>query len=243
MKKTSRIVRAALVAVILAPAAAHAGQPLVCKEAALAEAPTQEQLDACVAPAPVSVELAVGYAIGGSVSAFARADKRIGPLWLSGRARYDLGGTSQLDALAGLVLWHRHGVAWDTWSTAPSGGTRTVISNKTVMRKALILAGGMKAALVPAPSDPMSSEPSGLTPVAAVGLQYHSVGGFRDHAVRELYALYNLASGDLGAVLSWHEAIPPLGPFTIGMELGGVPTEGAHPDFYLALEVGYALDL
>lgn len=243
MEKTAHIVRAALVAAILAPAAAQAGQPLVCKEAALAEAPTQDQLDACVAPAPVSVEVAVGYAIGGSLTGFARVDKQLGPLWLGGRARYDLGGTSQLDALAGLVLWHRHGVAWDTWSTAPSGGTRTVISNKTVMRKALILAGGIKGALVPAPSDPMSTEPSGLTPVAAAGLQYHSVGGFRDHAVRELYVLYNLASGDLGGVLSWHEAIPPLGPFTIGMELGGVPTEGSHPDFYLALEVGYALDL
>lgn len=243
MEKTAHIVRAALVAAILAPATAQADQPLVCKEAALAEAPTQAQLDACVAPAPVSVEVALGYAIGGSLTAFARVDKQLGPLWLGGRARYDLGGTSQLDALAGLVLWHRHGVAWDTWSTAPSGGTRTVISNKTVMRKALILAGGIKGALVPAPSDPMSTEPSGLTPVAAAGLQYHSVGGFRDHAVRELYVLYNLASGDLGGVLSWHEAIPPLGPFTIGMELGGVPTEGSHPDFYLALEVGYARDL
>lgn len=243
MEKTSHIVRAAFVAAILAPAAAQAGQPLVCKEAALAEAPTQEQLDACVAPAPISVEVAVGYAIGGSVSAFARVDKAIGPLWLSGRARYDLGGVAQLDALGGLVLWHRHGVAWDTWSTAPSGGMQTVIHNKTVMRKALILAGGIKGALVPAPSDPMSSDPRGLTPVAAVGLQYHSVGGFRDHAVRELYALYNLASGDLGGVLSWHEAIPPLGPFTIGMELGVIPTEAANPDFYLALEVGYALDL
>ncbi len=243
MDKSTRIIVAALAVAILAPAVARADQPLVCKEAAVAAAPTQAQLDACVAPAPVSVEVALGYAIGGSASAFARVDKRLGPLWVSGRARYDLGGTSQLDALGGLVVWHRHGVAWDTWSTAPSGGSRTVIANKTVMRKALILAGGIKAALVPAPSDPMSADPSGLTPVAAVGLQYHSVGGFRDHAVRELYALYNLASGDLGAVLSWHEAIPPLGPFTIGMELGGVPTEGPHPDFYLALEVGYALDL
>ena len=176
MDKTTRIIGAALAAAILAPAPARAGQPLVCKEAAVAAAPTQEQLDACVAPAPISMEIALGYALGGSLSGFARADKRVGPLWLSGRARYDLGGVAQLDALGGLVLWHRHGVAWDTWSTAPSGGTRTVISNKTVMRKALILAGGMKAALVPAPSDPMSSEPSGLTPVAAVGLQYHSAG-------------------------------------------------------------------
>ena len=146
MDKTTRIIGAALAAAILAPAPARAGQPLVCKEAAVAAAPTQEQLDACVAPAPISMEIALGYALGGSLSGFARADKRVGPLWLSGRARYDLGGVAQLDALGGLVLWHRHGVAWDTWSTAPSGGTRTVISNKTVMRKALILAGGMKAA-------------------------------------------------------------------------------------------------
>lgn len=243
MQNLTRSLIAVIAAALLAPAPARADQPLVCKEAALAESPTPDQLAACVAPAPWSVELAVGYAIGGSLTGFARVDKPLGPLWLTGRARYDLGGTSQLDALAGLVLWRRHGVAWDTWSTAPSGNTHTVISNRTVMRKALVLAGGLKGALVPAPSDPMSSEPSGLTPVAAVGLAYHSVGGFRDHAVRELYALYNLRSGHLGAVLSWHEAIPPLGPFTIGMELGAVPTEGSHPDFYLALEVGYARDL
>ncbi len=221
---------------------AQAGQPLVCKEAAVAESPTREQLEACLAPTPLSVEAAVGYALGGSLSVFARTDKQLGPFWASGRVRYDLGSVAQLDALGGLVIWNRYGVAWDTWSTAPSGGTRTVISNKTVMRKALILAGGLKGVLVPAPDDPMSTAPSGLTAVAVGGLEYHSVGGFRDHAVRELFALYNLSSGKLGAVLSWHEAIPPLGPFTIGMELGAIPTESSQA-FYLGLEVGYAMDL
>jgi hypothetical protein len=231
---------AALVAA--SPALAHAGQPLVCKEAAVAAEPTREQLESCVQPAPLSVEVALGYAIGGSVSGFARVDKKIGPLWVSGRARYDAGGVAQVDALGGLVIWHRYGVAWDTWSTAPSGGMRTVISNKTVMRRSLILTGGLKGVVVPAPDDPMSTAPSGFTPVAAGGFEYHSVGGFRDHAVRELFALYNLSSGKIGAVGSWHEAIPPLGPFTIGMELGIIPTE-ANPDFYLGLEVGYAMDL
>ena len=238
MKLTSTIAALA----IAVPGLARAGQPLVCKEAAVAEAPTRDQLEACLAPAPVSAELALGYAIGGSLTGFARVDKQLGPLWLTGRVRYDLSGVAQADALAGLVIWDRYGVAWDTWSTAPSGGTRTVVSNRTVMRRALMIASGFKGVVVPAPDDPMSSAPHGFTPVAAAGLAYHSVGGFRDHAVRELYALYNLTSGHKGAVASWHEAIPPLGPFTIGMELGAIPTEG-DPDFYLGLEVGYAMDL
>lgn len=238
--KTTTLLVAALVAA--APALAHAGQPLVCKEAALAPAPTREQLEACLRPAPLSIEVALGYAIGGSLMGFARADKRFGPLWATGRVRYDVGGVGQLDALGGLVIWSSYGVAWDTWSTAPSGGTRTVISNKTVMRKALVLGGGLKGVLVPGPDDPMASDQGGFTPVAAAGLEYHSVGGFRDHAIREVFALYNLSSGKMGAQLSWHEAIPPLGPWAIGMELAMIPTED-DPAFYLGLEVGYALDL
>ncbi|HUQ05268.1 MAG TPA: hypothetical protein VM261_22345 [Kofleriaceae bacterium] len=243
MKTTILLVTATVaVAVVVAPDLAHAGQPLVCKEAAIAPEPTREQLEACVRPAPLSIEVALGYAIGGSIMGFARADKRLGPLWATGRIRYDVGGVGQLDALGGLVIWDSYGVAWDTWSTAPSGGMRTVISNKTVMRRALVLGGGLKGVLVPEADDPMSSAKSGLTPVAAAGLEYHSVGGFRDHAIREMFALYNLSSGKMGAQLSWHEAIPPLGPWAIGMELAMIPTEN-NPDFYLGLEVGYAVDL
>ncbi len=241
---TSSIRAAALACAVVtatSAGAAHAGQPLVCKEAALAAAPTHDQLAACLQPAPISFELAAGYAIGGSVSAFARADRKLGPLWLSTRLRVDVGSVNQLDALGGLVLWDRYGVGWDTWSGAPSGGMRTVTSNKTVMRKALILAGGLKGLYVPAPDDPMATESGGVSATAVGGFQYHSVGGFRDHRVRELYALYHLSSGSLGGVLSWHEAIPPLGPFTIGAELGIIPTAD-NGDVYLALEVGYAFD-
>lgn len=237
---SSVIVAVAVTPLLAAPA--EAGQPLVCKEAALAAEPTREQLEACVRPAPVSVEISLGYALGGSLTGAARADKKLGPFWATGRVRYDISGLGQVDAIGGLVIWSRYGVAWDTWSSAPSGGTRIVTSNKTVMRRAFMLAGGLKGVLLPSPDDPMSSAPSGFTPVAAGGLQYHSVGGFRDHAIRELYALYNLSSGKLGAAASWHEAIPPLGPWVIGMELAAIPTEG-NPDFYLGLEVGYAMDL
>ena len=76
----------------------------------------------------------------------------------------------------------------------------------------------------------------------AQSLQYHAVSGFHDHKIYELYGLYNLSSGHMGAILDWQEAIPPLGPFVIGAELGFVPTESGF-DGYLSLELGYALDL
>ncbi len=227
---------------LLGGSAAYAGQPEVCKDAAVAQAPTSDQLEACLASEPVSLEVAGGYAIGGSASLFARGDKKLGPLWVSGRARYDYGGVTQLDALAGFVAWEKYGIGWDTWASAPSGGWQTVTSNKTVMRKAFVLTAGFKGVVVPGSDDPMSMAASGLTPVAVGGFQYHAVGGFKDHSIRELYTLYNLSSGKLGVIGNWHEAIPPLGPVVIGMELGLVPLEDTF-DGYLTLEVGYALDL
>lgn len=186
----------------------------------------------------------IGYAAGGEgskgVTGFARIDVPLGPLWLEARGRYHAGGDVQLDALAGIVLSHRHGPgrAWFTSNIVDTPGTRTTTytGRSTVLRKDLVLAGGLK--MVVGKPDEMSERTR--IPMAALGLQHHTATGFGSHAVIEAFALYG--DSKAGGVVAWHNSIPPTKGIVFGMEAGLLPGDQLGTIYWAMVEIGISFE-
>jgi hypothetical protein len=180
---------------------------------------------------------------GGTLGGFVRIDKPLGRwLWLEARGRYQ--AAIQADLLAGLVLSHSHGTgrAWFASKIEDTGALRTTTyqGRSTVIRKDLVLVGGVK--LLSGRPDAMPSgmeSPRETKAMAALGLQSHTATGFGSHAVIEALVLY----GDgLGGVLAWHNSIPPTGGIVFGMEAGWLPSDAIGQAYWAIVELGYSLE-
>jgi hypothetical protein len=215
-----------------------------CLAAAKAAEPTADQLAACLSPDPVlTVEASAGYAIGGGLTLFARADRRLGPAWATVRARYNTRGHIQADLIGGFVLWHSFKVAWVKYVSSQTTTTETITLNKNVVRRDLVASAGVKGIRSPDDTSTMTTDESGTTAAALVGLQWHNANGFGNHEIIELYAARRLGGDGWGALASWHNAIPPTGRLTFGMEAAALPTVSGGFGYWALIELGFAMDL
>lgn len=215
-----------------------------CRAAITAPAPDAPTLAACLPDrAGLIVSGLVGYqhdlASGGGVSAFLRVDKPVGKrLWVEAKGRYHSTGSVHGDLLVGLVLSHRYGLGYAEFNSniqdGPGTRTYTITGQRNVLRRDLVLAGGLKLAVGAA--DDMDVRNKGV--YGALGLQRHAATGFGSHSVIEGFVI--AGSDGVGGTVAWHNSIPPTRAVVFGMEAGYIPDTALY---WAIVELGYSFEL
>jgi hypothetical protein len=246
------------VAVLIAGTVARISTAEACEALATAE-PTSTQLEDCLSSRPViESSIGAGLAIGGDGSRgtlFVTVDIPVlRPVWLA--ARSHMGGSySDLDVLAGWVLRSNYGAGTEsftmmsnTYHSPTAYGysyttTTTVHSANVVQRSALILLGGIKG--VKRSIDGMTSS-FDIGKTYEVGIAYHHANHLQSHSRIEAFAV--MRDGKFGGVVTWHNSVPAIGRWVVGMEAGYLPVEGAngtteHTFYWELVDLGISFEL
>lgn len=250
-----RIALLTLVALLPQQTAAHACEALTTAE------PTQEQLEACLSSRPlftasVGGTLAISDA-GPRGGFFATLEIPVArPLWLSARMRA-ASSYSDVDLLAGWVLRSNYGAGRQSWTQmsntyhSPTAygysytRTTTVESAQVVQRSALVLLGGAKG--VARKLSDADMEPTfDIGKTFQVGLSLQHANHVGSHSRIEAFAI--MRDGSFGGVVTWHNSVPSIGRWVVGMELGYVPVLGTndattHTFYWNFVDLGISFEL
>lgn len=234
-----------IVLLLLCSPAAAEPWSAACRAAIEVAEPDAATLDACLPDrAGLILSGLVGWqhdlADGGGASVFLRVDKPIGKrLWAEVKARYHTSGNVHGDALVGFVLTHDHGRGYASFNSnvqdSPGVRTVTVTSQRTVLRRDLVVAGGVKVG-VGVPDEMTGERPANV--FGALGLQRHAASGFGSHSVIEGFVVGG--SAGVGGTLAWHNSIPPTKGLVFGMEAGYIPDTALY---WAIIELGYSFEL
>lgn len=242
-------------------ALALAQRPADACEALEAEQPTEAQLEACLKARPfitssVGGSLAVGGDTGARGGLFVTADIPVlRPVWLSARAH--MGSSySDFDLLAGWVLLSRYGAGRQTFTLmsntyhSPTATgysyttTYTAHSANVVQRGALLLLAGLKGVRRTISGEMESSLDFGKT--YEVGLAYHHANHLGSHSRVEAFVVTR--GGKVGSIVTWHNSVPSMGRWVVGMEAGWFPVAAAndettHTFYWNIVDLGISFEL
>jgi hypothetical protein len=226
-------------------------------EALTTDKPTTEQLEACLSSRPFLVASAGGsLAIsdsGARGGLFVTVDVPIArPLYVS--ARSHMGSRySDVDALVGWVLRSNYGAGEqsftmmsNTYHSPTAYGysyttTTTVHSAQVVQRSALVLLGGAKGV-----SREQTNNTFDIGKTYELGVAYHHANHVGSHSRVEAFAV--MRDGQFGGVLTWHNSVPAIGRWVVGMEVGYLPVLGAndateHTFYWNFVDIGASFEL
>jgi len=177
------------------------------------------------------------------------------PLWVSARAH---AGSSyaDFDVLAGWVLRSSYAAGTqsftlmsNTYHSPTASGyayttTATAHRAQVVQRGALLLLAGAKGVSRTLPGDMERSLDFGKT--WQLGLAYHHANHVGSHSRVELFAVTR--GGELGGVATWHNSVPSMGRWVVGMEVGWIPVADAndqttHTFYWNLIDLGASFEL
>jgi hypothetical protein len=251
---TRSLVLLTLAAVMVQPIAAAACEALT-KDGA-----TNDAFEKCLSSRPLFTT-----SIGGSL-AIGDSGARGGlfvtleipvmrPLWISARSK--MGSSySDVDLLAGWVLRSSYGAGTQSWTMMSntyhsptaygySYTTRTSIASaQVIQRSALVLLGGVKGVSRTIDGEMERSVDIGKTFLAGISLQHANHVG--SHSRLEAFGV--MRDGKFGGVLTWHNSVPTIGRWVVGMEVGFVPVLGAndtttHTFYWNIVDLGISYEL
>jgi hypothetical protein len=226
-------------------------------EALTADKPTTEQLEACLSSRPVLVG-----SVGGSLAIsdsgargglFVTLDVPIArPLYVS--ARSHMGSRySDVDALIGWVLRSNYGAGEqsftmmsNTYHSPTAYGysyttTTTAHTAQVVQRSALVLLGGVKGV-----SREETDKKFDIGKTFELGIAYHHANHVGSHSRIEAFAVTR--DGQFGGVITWHNSVPTIGRWVVGMEAGFLPVLGTddtttHAFYWNFVDIGASFEL
>ena len=251
---TRRVLVAAAGVLLLQHSVAYACDAFASTEA------THEQVEACLKSRPLFTA-----SVGGSL-AIGDTGNRSGlfvtleipvlrPLWISARSKMG-SGYSDVDVMAGWVLRSSYGPGTQSWTMmsntyhSPTAygysytTTTTAHSAQVVQRSALVLLAGVKGVSRSIDGSMERSFDIGKTFQAGLSLQHANHVG--SHSRIEAFAV--MRDGTFGGVVTWHNSVPSIGRWVVGMEVGYVPVLGAndtttHTFYWNIVDLGISFEL
>lgn len=231
-----------------------------CDALASAE-PSQDHLEACLSSRPLFTA-----SVGGSL-ALSDAGTRGGffatleipvarPLWLSARM-HAASSYSDVDLLAGWVLRSNYGAGRQSWTQMSNTyhspraygysytTTTTAHSAQVVQRSALVVLAGVKG--VARKLSDADMEPTfDIGKTFQLGLSLQHANHVGSHSRIEAFAI--MRDGKFGGVVTWHNSVPSIGRWVVGMEVGYVPVLGTndtttHTFYWNFVDLGISFEL
>lgn len=241
-------------AVMVQPIAASACEALVTSSA------TDDAFERCLSSRPlfttsVGGSLAIGDS-GARGGLFVTLEIPVmRPLWLSARSK--MGSSyADVDLLAGWVLRSSYGAGEQSWtmmsntyhSPTAYGYSYTQTTSKAsayvVQRSALLLLAGVKG--VSRTIDGEMERTFDIGKTFQAGLSYQHANHVGSHSRIEAFGV--MRDGKFGGVLTWHNSVPTIGRWVVGMEVGYVPVLGAsdtttHTFYWNIVDLGISFEL
>lgn len=229
-------------------------------EALVTSSPTEEQFERCLSSRPLFTS-----SVGGSL-AISDSGSRGGlfvtlevpvlrPFWISARSK--MGSSySDVDLLAGWVLSSSYGAGTQSWTMmsndyhSPTAygysytQTTSIASASVIQRSALVVLAGVKG--VSRTIDGEMDRTFDIGKTFQAGISYQHANHVGSHSRIEAFAV--MRDGAYGGVLTWHNSVPTIGRWVVGMEVGYVPVLGAndtttHTFYWNIVDLGISFEL